>query len=144
MKLIISTIVVGIVLFLLGWILYGMLFMDFLKTHFSHLQRSEADMKIWAIAVSSLLQGFFLSYLYPKFYRGGSPFGEGFKFGITFGLFLALPYVFSMWAMMPVTYTAAIVDGMIYGVMIIIAGIVTGLVYGNISAEKITVKETAG
>jgi hypothetical protein len=141
MKLIISTIVTGIVLFLLGWVLYGFIFMDFFKVYYSHLQRSPGDMKIWAIGVSCLLQGFFLAFLYPKFYKSGSGFSAGLKFGFYIGLFVGIPYIFSMWATMPITYKAVLVDAAILIVMMIIAGIITGLVYGNSLAAK--TKETA-
>jgi hypothetical protein len=136
MKLIISTIVTGIVLFLLGWVIYGFIFMDFFKTYYSHIQRSPEDMKIWAIGVSCLLQGFFFALLYPKFYKGGSPFSSGFKFGFYLGLFVGIPYIFSMWASMPITYKAVLVDAALLIIMMIIAGIITGLVYGKSLADK--------
>lgn len=136
MKLIISTIVTGIVLFLLGWVVYGFIFMDFFKTYYSHIQRSPQDMKIWAIGVSCLLQGFFFAFLYPKFYKSGGSFSGGFKFGFYLGLFVGFPYVFSMWASMPVTYKAVLVDAALLIVMYVIAGIITGLVYGKSLAEK--------
>lgn len=142
MKLVISTIVAGIVLFLLGWLFYGLLFMNYLSEYYAHLQRGAGDMKMWAIAVSCLLQGFFLSYFYPKFQKGGSPFGEGFKFGFWFGLFVSLPYMFSVWANMTVSYKAVIVDAVIMFVMELITCIVIAFIYGSKETEKIKLKET--
>jgi hypothetical protein len=142
MKLVISTIVAGIVLFLLGWVFYGLLFMNYFTEYYSLVQRSAGDMKMWAIAVSCLLQGFFLSYFYPRMQKGGSPFGEGFKFGFLFGLFESLPYMFSIWATMPVTYKAVVVDAIIMFVLTLIAGIIIGLIYGKKGVEKITLKES--
>jgi hypothetical protein len=143
MKLIISTIVTGIVLFLLSWVLYGFIFMDFFKTYYSHIQRSPEDMKLWAIGVSCLLQGFFFAFLYPKFYKSGSGFSAGLKFGFYLGLFFGIPYIFSMWATMPITYKAVLVDAGLLIFMMIIAGIITGLVYGKSLEDKSTVKATA-
>ena len=132
MKLIISTIVVAILLFLLGWLFYGMIFMKFFSTHYALIQRTPEDMKLWSIGVGCLLEAFFLALIYPKGYKGGSPFSEGLKFGIYLGLLMGVPYVFFAWASMPVHYTAMIVDGAIMVVDIVLAGIVTGLIYGKI------------
>lgn len=131
MKLVISTIVVAILLFLLGGLFYAAIFADFFAKHYSAIQRSAADMKMWAIAVGCLLEAFFLSLIYPKGYKGGSPFGEGFKFGIYFGLLMGVPYIFFAWAMMPVTYKALVVDGAITIFNTIVAGIVIGMIYGK-------------
>ena len=131
MKLILSTIVVGIVLFLLGWLIYGILFMEYFKEYFSHIQRGEGDMKIWAIAVANLAQAFFMYILYSKGYSGGSPFGEGFKFGLYISLFLSIPYVFYTWGGMPVKYQPVVVDGIIMFVMTMIAAIITAFIHGK-------------
>ncbi|RPI17636.1 MAG: hypothetical protein EHM58_08620 [Ignavibacteriae bacterium] len=144
MKLIISTIVAGIVLFILGWVFYGMLFMDYFSTHYAKMQRSPEDMKMWAIALSCLLQGFFLSFIYPRMYKSGSPVGNGLKYGIIIGLFMSLPYMFSSWATMPITYRVVIVDAAILFVMIFIACIAVALVYGRREPEKIVLKESPG
>lgn len=131
MKLIISTVVVGIILFLLGWIIYGIIFADLFKTYFGHISRGEADMKIWAIAVANFLQAFFMYLVYSKCYRGGSPFMEGIKFGILIGLLMGLPYVFYYWAGAPVKAIGVIIDGSVMIFMYIVAGIVTGLIHGK-------------
>ena len=131
MKLIISTIVVGILLFFLGFLAYGILLADYFKTHSAMAMRSPEDMKMWAFAVGSLLRALFLAMIYPMGYKGGSPAGEGFKFGLYIGLFFALPTVFFMWGGAPVSYQTAIVDGLANGIMILLAGFVTGLIYGK-------------
>ena len=131
MKLVLSTIVVGIVLFLLGWLIYGILLTDFYKQYYGHITRPEADMKIWAYAVANFAQAFFLYLIYSKGYSGGSPFGEGFKFGIYIGFLLTIPYVFYTWGGMPVSYKGVIVDGIIMFVMTMIASILTGIIHGK-------------
>ncbi len=136
MKLILSTIVGGIVLFVLGWILYGLIFAEFMKEHFSQILRDPGDYKLWAIIVSNLLMAFFLSWIYPKGYKGGTPAKEGFMFGITFGLLLSVPYVFYSWAMHPIRWQGALIDGIIYFVMVILTGLAIGLVYGKIGEKK--------
>ena len=136
MKLILSTIIGGIVLFVLGWILYGLIFMNFFTEGYGKIMRDPNDFKMWAIIVANLLQAFFLAWIYPKGYKGGSPAKEGFMFGIEFGLLLSVPYVFYMWASYPITWQVALVDGIIVGFMILIAGLVIGLIYGNIGGKK--------
>jgi hypothetical protein len=131
MKLVISTIVVGILLFVLGFLAYGVLLADYFKTHAAMPMRSPEDMKMWAFAAGSLLRALFLAMIYPAGYKGGSPAGEGFKFGLYMGLFFALPTVFFMWGSAPITYQTAIVDGLSNGIMILLAGLVTGLIYGK-------------
>jgi len=136
MKLILSAIIGGIVLFVLGWLFYGVIFMDFMNEGYGKIMRDPNDFKMWAIAVANLLQAFFLAWIYPKGYKGGSPAKEGFMFGIDFGLLMGVPYVFYMWASYPIKWQFALVDGIIVGFMTVIAGIVIGLIYGKIDGKK--------
>lgn len=131
MKLIISTIVVGILLFILGYLAYGVILAEYFKTHSTMPMRSPDDMKMWALIVGSLLRALFLAIIYPMGYKGGSPAGEGIKFGLWIGLFFALPGVFYMWGAAPVTYQTAIVDGLVSGIIVFLGGFVTGLIYGK-------------
>ena len=136
MKLILSAIIGGIVLFILGWIFYGLIFMDFFKEGYGKIMRDPNDFKIWAIAVANLLQAFFLAWIYPKGYKGGSPAKEGFMFGIDFGALIGAPYIFYMWASYPIKWQTALVDGIIVFVMTLITGLVIGLIYGKIGGKK--------
>jgi len=131
MKLIISTVVVGIVLFLLGWVIYGMLFADFFKEYFGHMQRSETDMKIWAFALANFGQAFMMYLIYSKGYQGGSPVMEGIKFGILIGLFWTIPYVLFTWGGMTVKYQGVVVDGIIGFIMTLIAAVITAIIHGK-------------
>src|SRR5258706_9256509 len=118
MKLIISTIVVGIVLFMLGGLFFSVLFADYFKLHFGSMMRNENDFKLWAFAVGSLVRAMFMYIIYSEGYQGGSPFMEGFKFGIYISLFYAVPYVFFEWGGSPVHYQPVVVDGVIQMVML--------------------------
>ena len=136
MKLILSTIVGGIVLFILGWIFYVLIFGGFIMENYGKIMRSPDDYKLWAVIVANFLEALFLAWIYPKGYKGGSPAKEGFMFGIDFGLLMSVPYIFYVWAMYPVKWQAALVDGIIMLVMTIITGLVIGLVYGKIGEKK--------
>lgn len=130
MKLIISTIVGAIIFFLLGWLFYGVIFINNLDTMRS-LMRPASDMKWWALIVGQILQAFILAYLFMKTYKGESPFKEGLIFGIATGALMCGPYVFYMWSSFRVTYRAVIADALISFVMILIVGIVIGLIFGK-------------
>ena len=62
-KLIAGGLAGGIAFFFLGWVVYGMLLMDFISTHSrrSDAFRSEADMIFWAMIVGNLAYGFLVS-----------------------------------------------------------------------------------
>lgn len=136
MKLILSAIIGGIVLFVLGWLFYGVIFMNIMQEGYGSIMRPSYDFKIWAIAVANLLQAFFLGWIYPKGYKGGSPAKEGFMFGIDFGALIGFPYIFYMWASFPIKWQTALVDGIIVFVMTLITGLVIGLIYGKIGEKK--------
>lgn len=136
MKLILSTIVGGIVLFILGWILYGLIFVDFMKENYGKILRDPGDYKLWAVIAANFLQALFLAWIYPKGYKGGSPAKEGFMFGIDMGLLISVPFVFYNWAQYPIKWDAALVTGLIMLVVTVIAGFVIGMVYGKIGEKK--------
>lgn len=131
MKLIISTVVVGIVLFLMGWLVYGMLLMDYLQPYYGFMQRAETDMKIWAFALASFVQAFFLYLIYSKGYKGGSPMAEGFRFGLWISLLMAMPYALFTWGGMRVSYKAVLPDAIAMAAMMLIACILTAVIYGR-------------
>lgn len=136
MKLVLSTIVGAIVLFFLGWIIYGLIFGGFMEDNFGKIMRGPGDYKLWAMIVASILQAFFLAWIYPKGYKGGSPAKEGFMYGIYMGLLLAAPYIFYVWAQYPIKWGAALLDGVLWCILIFITCFVIGLVYGKIGEKK--------
>ncbi len=66
-KVLIGGIVGGILYFLLGWLIYGMLLMDFMKSH-SGLATNvdKAEMDFLYLAVGNLAMGFLLAYVFVK------------------------------------------------------------------------------
>lgn len=131
MKLILSTIVVGIVLFLLGWLIYGVLFSAYFARFFGHLQRPMADMKIWAYAVAYFAEAFFMYMIYAKGYKGGSPIMEGFRFGFVIGLFIYIPYMFMTYGGMPVMARGVAADAIVGMFMTMVAAIITAIIHGK-------------
>ena len=59
----------GILMFLLGWLFFGVLFMDFMQNHsrqHTGVFRSEADMVWEALIAGNLFYGFLLSFVIQK------------------------------------------------------------------------------
>jgi hypothetical protein len=133
MKLIISTVVGFVVLFLLGWLFYGMLFMNYFAEGYSNIARSPESMRMWAIIVANLVQALLISLIYSKFFnKGGSPVGQGMTCGIWLGLFSTVPYIFYMYASMAIAnWQVLVVDGLVGGFMIVITSIAIAFVYGG-------------
>ncbi len=64
-KLITGGIAGGVAFFFLGWVVYGMLLMDFMKAHSrqSTAFRADEDMIFWAMILGNLAYGFLLSFI---------------------------------------------------------------------------------
>lgn len=129
MKLLISTIVTAIVLFLLSWLTYGVILANQMAAFPG--MRTPEDMRMWAIIVGTILQAFFMCYVYSKVYKGESPFMEGFLFGFLLSLIIYVPYIFYFWGSYGVKYTLVIADGVSMGIRMTIAGILIGLIFGK-------------
>jgi hypothetical protein len=68
-KFILGGLAGGILMFLLGWLLFGVLFMDFMQNHsrqHTGVYRSEADMVWEALIAGNLVYGLLLSYVIQK------------------------------------------------------------------------------
>ncbi len=130
MKLVISTIVSAIVLFLLAFLFYWGMFSAGYMSSFLHIMKSSGN-TMWANIVGSLFQGFFLSLIYKYYYKGESPFKEGLIFGLLIGLLTSIPYFFFMWANYLVKWKGVLADGIGMGFRLLIAGIVIGLIFGK-------------
>lgn len=131
MKLILSTIVVGIVLFILGWLIYGVLFAEYFHRFFGHISRPESEMKIWAFGVANFTQAFFMYMIYAKGYKGGSPMFEGIRFGIVIGLFVYIPYMFMTWGFMKVMARGVAADAIVGMFLTLIAAVITAMIHGK-------------
>jgi hypothetical protein len=89
-KFIVGGIVGGIVFFLLGWLIYGMLLKDFMATNFSSAMRADADTIWWALILGQLAGGFLLAYVIGK--AGATSAAAGAGVGFIVGLLVCLSY----------------------------------------------------
>lgn len=83
--------------------------------------------------VSIVMQGLVLSYLYPAFYRGGSPLIQGLKFGLLIGVLMASIAVFAEAGKQNVSSlsTWLIFESAYYLLQFGLVGIVVGMIYGK-------------
>ena len=81
MKLILAAILGGLVIFLGGWLLYGIIYMNLY---------GGTQPILWRIAVGCFSQALFMAIIYPHGYKGGSPLMEGLKFGLWIGLLFSV------------------------------------------------------
>lgn len=133
-KITIAGIAGGVIYFLLGWLVYGMLLKDFYAKNMNDtIMRPEADMIWWAMIVSNILYGVFFAYIFNR-WANISTFMAGATAGgvlsLIFGLSMSLNfYAFST---MYGTMTGMAVDVIVNVVMGAIVGGVVGLVLGKV------------
>ncbi len=80
-----------------------------------------------------IIQGVILAYLYPRYYRGGSPVIQGIRFGLIMGLFLFSVSTLANAAKIQVSSmgTWLIIQAAFHLIQFVVAGAGIGLVYGK-------------
>ena len=133
MKIIISTIVGAIIFFALGYLFYGIMFMDYFSEAYIKVQREMESLRFWALIAANLSEALLISIIYSKYFnKGGSPVIQGFACGFWLGLFMSVPYVlYTYFGMRINNWQALILDGIIAGFMIVVATIVIALIQGK-------------
>jgi len=121
----------GIVYFLLGWLVYGMLLMDYMEENAGlALGVNRLDMLLWSIGLCSLLYGFFLSYIFSCVGQVKTA-AAGAKSGAWVGFFVAGAIDFTMYGTTNIsTLNAVAVDILAATVMASITGAVVAWVLG--------------
>jgi hypothetical protein len=109
-KFLVGGIIGGVANFLLGWLVWGMLLMNFMTQHCSEaskaINRSEDNMIWWAMIVGNLAFGFLMSYILNK--AGANSVAKGAGVGAVVGLLSAIGYDCMMYSMMDMMDTTAI------------------------------------
>lgn len=129
-KLLIGGIVGGVACFLLGWVIFGMLLMDFFKSHTGVAgDISKAEPEFLYLIIGNLAMGFMLAYVFIK--GNVNSLAGGIVTGGILGLLVSVGYNCIWYATSTVlskTAMAADVAGTV--VMTAIAGAVIAMVLG--------------
>jgi len=132
MKILKGTVFGGVVYFLLGWLVYGILMADFSLTNYNQcMNRPSADMIYWAILLSNLIYALFLTLVLK--WSGASGWMDGLKTGALFGLLFVLTVDLSFYSMTNMfnNVGAMLIDMLVSTVMAAIIGTVIVLVWGK-------------
>lgn len=133
-KVLLATLAGGVVSFFAGWILYGILLMDFLNANTIEAARSisrpEDGMIMWALILSCFVWALLLALIFDRWagistFRGGAMGGAWVFFLIALGTNMN---IYSMQDMY--TLTAALVDPIINAVQGVLVGGTVGWVLG--------------
>jgi hypothetical protein len=131
-KFLIGGIIGGIANFLLGWLVWGMLLMDFMKNNAgtaTGVMKEQGDMVWWALIVGSIFGGLAVSYVLNK--AGASGAGAGAAIGAMLGLLIAASYDFTMLGVSNLmTLKGALVDIAANIVVMSIIGAIVGWYLG--------------
>lgn len=131
---ILATLVGFVVLFLLGWLFYGFLLMDFYADNAGSatgVYRENDQMIWWALILGNIMQAYLLVYIFGSL-GNVTTFGNGLKVGAIIGLILGLAFNLNMYATSNImNLTSALVDPIVSTIMMGITGGVIGMMLGR-------------
>ena len=131
---IMATLAGFVTLFLLGWLIYGMLLMDFYMSNSgtaTGVMREESEMVWWALIVGNVFQAYLLVYIFDK-WTNITTFSSGLQAGAILGLILGFAMNLTMYGTSNMmNLTAALVDPFVSAVMMGITGGVMGYMLGR-------------
>ena len=134
-KRITATLAGFVVLFLLGYLLYGMLLMDFFNSNSgtaTGVMKQDMEMVWWALILGNICQAYLLVYIFGKWATSITSFGDGFKAGMTLGLIIGFAVDLTMFGTANImNLTGTLVDPLVGGVMMGITGGVVAMVLGR-------------
>ena len=130
-KILLGGITGGVRFFLLGWLIYGVLLMDYLTANYNQCaMRPMQEMIWWALVLSNLALGFLLSIVFS--WSNTTGIMAGAKVAAITGLLLSLYLDLSFYAMTSMfsNLTAMFVDIIVFTIMSAITGVVIAWVMG--------------
>ncbi len=132
MKILRGTVFGGIAYFLLGWLVWGILLMDFFTANMNQCaSRPMGEMKWWAIILSNLVMALLLTLILN--WAKAKSIVDGLKYGALFGLLFGSGIGFSYWSMstMYLNAGAMVTDILVSTVVMAIMGLVIVLTWGR-------------
>ena len=131
-KFLVGGIIGGVANFFLGWLVWGMLLMSFMKEHTSVVGKAvmrkdangEDTMIWWALIVANLLAGFFLSYILNKARVMSASAGA--SMGAVIGLLMSATINCFNYAFMDMSDTTAMAADI--GASLVVTAVVGGII----------------
>lgn len=136
MKILRGTIFGGITFFLLGWLVYGILLMDFMAANSNNCAaRLDDEMIWWAMIVSNLVLALFVTVVLK--WSGAKSITDGMRIGAVIGFLTGLSTDLSFYSMttMISNLTALIVDVLVYTLVLGVVGMIIVLTWGKEKKE---------
>jgi len=131
MKILRGTVFGGITYFFLGWLVWGILLMDFMAANMNQCA-ARTDTMIWWAMIVSALAGTLLLTLILK-WAGAKGVTDGLKYGALFGVLYALVVDLSSWSMTTMfnNFGVLMVDVLVSTVVFAVVGLVIVLTWGK-------------
>ena len=133
-KRIMATLAGFVVYFLLGFLLYGILLMDFMAANTgtaTNVMRTDADMQWWALIAGNVMQAYLLVYIFGN-WANITTFGGGVKAGAIIGFIMSLGFGLNMYGTTNISnLTATLADPFVMAVMMGLTGGVVGWMLGR-------------
>ena len=132
MKILRGTLFGGIAFFFLGWLVWGMLLMDFSKANYNQtIYLPDDGMIWWAMIASNLVLALLVTLALN--WAGAKNIVDGLKLGALVGGLYALTTDLGMYSMTNVilNLTAVVVDTLAYAVVTAVIGLVIVLTWGK-------------
>ncbi len=132
-KFLVSGIIGGIASFFAGWIIYGMVMMDFFAKNAGSatgVMRGENEMVWWSLSVGSLFMGLTFSYVFNR-WANITTLAAGASGGAVLGLLMTAGFDLTMYGTSNISnLTGTIVDILTGAIMGAIVGAVVGWANG--------------
>ena len=124
----------GVVAFLLGWLVFGMLLASFYEenmVHYEGLMRGENDMRLYGIALANLSLSAMFAYIFDRC-ANFRTFASGFTGALIIGLLTFTFFDMMMWSTMNMfSVKTMVIDIVVNAVFAGIIGGVVGMVLGS-------------
>jgi len=132
MKILRGTVFGGIAYFLLGWLVWGILLMDFFSANMNQCANRPMDEMVWwAIILSNLVMALLLTLILN--WAKAKSIADGLKYGALFGLLYGAGIGLSYWSMstMYLNAGAMVTDILVSTGVMAIMGLIIVLTWGR-------------
>ena len=128
-RILLGTVVTFLVLFVVGYLLWSVIFAATWENMTDAPQTANPDMLL--LTISFLLIAFAMAYIYPFGYEGGAPVMEGLRFGVITWFLVSLAVGVGYLAFTPDNFGAVVFSQFLNLIQYACAGIALGLVMGH-------------